>query len=378
MQSLIHEILESAPQPDRWENTLSAFEKTFDVTSSVMFSLHEFEKLRGNFVWGEFLRKKTPPHIVKALESGDGDQTAYLSLMRLPAQQPYSELTVFNVAKMEDLPPSNIRDFTDGFGIIMRVATVLNLKGPWMDTLFVQTTREGEADRFINDKRTEIIMPIMANSISLGRTLRALNQQYKASLAVLDRLGFGVFLVDYSGCVMETNKEAQRILDLGDGLSLSKDKRLKLNSADNNSELDTMISTANGLMRGEIKKPSSIISVPRPSNSYDYLITVNSLSDAESELEAGLKCAFVTVIDPSRKKPLSSEGLTALGHLTTAESAIVQFLVEGHRPSDIAERRDVSVNTIKSQLKDVSRKLRCKSQSDIIRVAAATRLPLED
>jgi len=97
-----------------------------------------------------------------------------------------------------------------------------------------------------------------------------------------------------------------------------------------------------------------------------------------SVIEAGLKCAFVTVIDPSRKKPLSSEGLTALGHLTTAESAIVQFLVEGHRPSDIAERRDVSVNTIKSQLKDVSRKLRCKSQSDIIRVAAATRLPLED
>jgi len=63
--------------------------------------------------------------------------------------------------------------------------------------------------------------------------------------------------------------------------------------------------------------------------------------------------------------------------LSEAENSVVDLLVQGLRPVDVAERRDVSLNTIKTQLKVVLQKLRCSTQSDIIRVAAATRVPID-
>ena len=216
----------------------------------------------------------------------------------------------------------------------------------------------------------------MANSVDLGRTLQALKSRYKASLSILDALGLGVFLVDETGCVIESNKEAKRILDLGDGLALTKSRQLKLHSSDRSKELEAIVNVANGLLKGDVKPGNNLLTAARPSGEYDYLISVRSLSDTRAELEKGLKCAFVTVIDPARQGVLSTEGMTALGQLSEAEGAIVDLLVQGFRPAEVADQRDVSLNTVKTQLKAISQKLRCSPQSDIIRTAAATRVPL--
>lgn len=155
-------------------------------------------------------------------------------------------------------------------------------------------------------------------------------------------------------------------------------KRIVLRSADKTSELEAMIIAANGPLRGEIEKGHSLLSAARPSGAYDFLVSVRPLSDSQAELEAGLKCAFVTVIDPDRKNILSAEGIATLGQLSDAESAVVDLLIQGFRPAEVADQRDVSLNTIKTQLRTISQKLRCSSQSDIIRISANTRMPIGD
>lgn len=379
MKNLVESILTCSTVPTNWDQALNTFNDTFQITASCMFSLHEFREHRLNFAWSRFFRQNMTPEVYEMMETGGdvGDLAGYQYLCQNPAQTLYDELTMFRVNSYSDLPPSNVRDFTEGWGVKMRVATALNKSGPWIDGLFCQHLNNAEWKAFVADHRTDVILPIMANSVALGRTLQALKTRYHASLSMLDALGLAVFLVDQTGCVIEHNTEAQRILDLRDGLTMTPAKHLKLHDHDRTKELETMVNTANGLLRGEIKAEHNLLTALRPSGHYDYLISVRALSDSNAELEMGLKCAFVTVIDPARKDALSSDGITALGQLTQAESDIVNLLIQGFRPADVAKQRDTSPNTIKTQLKVISQKLRCSSQSDIIRAAAATHIPLE-
>jgi len=344
-----------------------------------MFSVHEFEQHNINFAWSQYFRENLTPEDFHVMQSGRdvGDIPAYEHLFRNPACVFYEEREIFNVKRLEDLHHSNVRDITRRLGFYTRCGASLNKTGPWIDGFFCQHKTEAEVSGLIGDERLELILPIMANSVSLGRSFQALRSRFQAALSVLDAWGVGVFLVDATGCVVEHNKEAQHILDAKDGLELSKGKRLKLNSPDSTKELENMIVSANGLLLGELDVANSLLAADRPSELYDYLISVSPLEDNEGELEVGLKCAFVTVIDPNRKNALSAAGVTKLGQLTEGESQVVSLLIKGFRPLDVADQRNVSLNTVKTQLKSISQKLRCSTQADIIRIAAATNMPIE-
>ena len=219
-------------------------------------------------------------------------------------------------------------------------------------------------------------MPIVANSVSLGRTLQALRSRYKASLSVLDALGLAVFLIGSRGQIIEKNYEAQKILDADDGISMSREGKLKLIDTNKTKELEELIISSNDVSRLEkINRNKNIMSSPRKSNSYDYLISSYSLIDTKNEIEKDLNCAFVTIVDTDNNN-ISSSGIATLGQLTDAETGVVDLLIRGLKPKDVAEMRSVSLNTVKTQLKTIVQKLRCSTQSDIIRIAAITGLPI--
>ncbi len=202
---------------------------------------------------------------------GDGDDTpGYLSLFNNPAQKFYNEMQLFQVEAYADLPPSKVRDLTESWGFKMRIAAAFNKNGPWLDGIFCQCRTEAEWRGIVADKRMDICLPIMANTISLGRTLQALRMRYHASLSILDALGLAVLLVDATGNVIEHNKEAQRIIDMEDGLSLSASKRIKLCSPDKTNELEAMMNTANGLLIGNIGTVNTLMACERPSSLKNY------------------------------------------------------------------------------------------------------------
>lgn len=108
----------------------------------------------------------------------------------------------------------------------------------------------------------------------------------------------------------------------------------------------------------------------------DYLVSVQALSDGQGELEQGLQCAFMVVINPARKNMLTADSISTLCNLTDSETEIVKLIVQEVRPGEVAERRNVSPNMVKKQLRSIMQKMRCAHQADIIGVAAATRIPM--
>jgi len=130
--------------------------------------------------------------------------------------------------------------------------------------------------------------------------------------------------------------------------------------------------------KGEGQNSGKSFGMPSPGDARDVLISIAPLSDSAMELEAGLRCGFVLTIDPNKQRSLDAGGLALLGALTEAETNVAQGIVDGLRAKDIAEQRETSLHTVRGQIKSVASKLRCNSQADIIRLAAATRLPFTD
>jgi len=186
-----------------------------------------------------------------------------------------------------------------------------------------------------------------------------------------------VFLVGPKGDVIDYNAAAQDVLDADDGVSLDKAKRFRLTSEQQTQMLQDLVTGAHGVLDGDISAKQTVMGISRPSGAFDYLVSARSLSDTDGELETGFQCAFVTMIDPTQQDLLQSDGLAMMGELSDAEISVVDLLINGMRPTEVAERRDVSLNTVKSQLRSISEKLRCSTQSDIVRAAAASRLPIK-
>lgn len=380
MLDLINKALSISTDLGQLQPTLDSFCSEFDAAAASVFSIHSFEEAKAHVSWSLSTEKFLPPEVIDQVRSGgdSGDAAAYRILLSKPAQNLYDEVKdTFECQSVDDLPPSDLRAACIRHGLVRRAAGVLNPSGPWADGFFVQTSSDAQAERLRADNRTSMFMPILANGITLGRVFTQMRARYNAALSVLDMLGLGVFLIDKTGCVIEQNNEADRILSLDDGLSLGHDKRLRTLTPDGTVKLTKLVKDALGLMHTGDGKPAQAMSIVRPSGEYDLLASVRAMEDGTGELEKALKSAFVLVIDPTNVNRLNADGLIQLADLSEAEAAVAQFLVQGLKLSEIAEQRDVSVNTIRTQLQALTTKLRCTSQSDVIRVAAATRLPLK-
>lgn len=379
MKQLFNTILSAAADPELMEDALDAFCMEFGLESAAMATARDFDSLRIDLRWGGRMRRGETPRIVDlALSGGDAeDDPLYQRLLLAPPQRLMREIELLELERLKDLPPSRTRDACREDGIVERIGATLNRNGPWLDVFGVYTFREGEAEQLLRDRRPEIALPLFAHAVAMNRILDAMRRRFEGALTMLDRLGLGVFLADESGDVILSNAEAQRICDLRDGLTLTREKRLVAAAPEATVALASMIAHANRAAAAEEVAAAQRLSVSRPSGAHPLLVTVRPLLDHEGELQPGLRCAFVVVIDPARPGALSAEGLVTLAGLTPKESELARLLVAGYRLADAAERRGVSLDTARNQLKSLSAKLRCSGQADVIRLAAATRLPLD-
>ena len=377
MQYLVETILACAQRQDRWEPAIDALADEFDLFAAVLFKLHDFQTQRGGFYWSDRVRTGLPEAVRRQVEAGEDtdDHAAFAGLLQLPPLVPHDELSILGVNRVEDLPPSDIRAHANAAGVKVRIGTILNRNGPWADCLITHTKGPEDHIAFAHDPRFRMIAPLLAGTVTIGRVFDELRSRYNAALMALDHLGLGVFILDSAGRVVERNAGAQAILDQRDGIALASTGELRLADPEAQLALKQAVQTQSHPLEAGPDARLNMLTAPRPSGAFDFLISARALRDVDGEMARGFAGVFLTVIDPTRRDVLSADGLTELGALTDAESRITQMLVQGHKVLHISEQQEVSVETVRSHVKSVLRKLRCNSQGDVIRAAASTRLP---
>lgn len=202
----------------------------------------------------------------------------------------------------------------------------------------------------------------------IHREFIRLRVQEYAVYAMFDQLIIGLILLDTKSRPVYTNPTARSILKThpalktqGGKIATSKyEDVIKLenliSSAMNNNDIETMRGGVLGLHHPDSALPLLLLAIP-----------VSDLKVAfQSTVEGAHVALFIS--DPERSQPISADALVETFELTRAEAGVTVSLVNGLSPKEIANAKNVSLETVRSQLKAVYRKTCTSSQADLIRL----------
>jgi DNA-binding CsgD family transcriptional regulator len=108
--------------------------------------------------------------------------------------------------------------------------------------------------------------------------------------------------------------------------------------------------------------------VSRPSGRRSLALMVSPLLDAPPGSAAGEAVSVAFIGNPDTGPVTTTEVLEQLYSLTRAEAELVRMLSEGRSLEQVAAARGVTMNTVRSQLKQVFSKTDTKRQGELVRL----------
>jgi len=219
-----------------------------------------------------------------------------------------------------------------------------------------RTTGAGHADDATIEAMT-CLLPQVARALEVHRRLLEAGVRAGGLLHMLETLTLGALLLSDAGEIVAMNDEARRLCDGGGGLVAMRG-RLIARDPGVHRRLCALRREGGALMidpRGH--RPLSVVVAPLPRPAHETW-----LLDAPRRASAA-----VFMQDPTRSASLSEEVLATAYDLTPAEIDLARAMVAGASVAEHADRRGVSVNTVRTQLKRLRAKLDARTQADLVR-----------
>jgi DNA-binding CsgD family transcriptional regulator len=253
-----------------------------------------------------------------------------------------------------------------------RSAVRLCAHGGWRDSV-AAVYPEGRAGMSaVEQQGLSPLLPHMARALEIRRPFTLLKSRYQAILTMLDRLGIGVVVLLDDDQILLANSEAERILDVGDGLRRRADGKLGVAVGG-----EALFAALGGLRSGA-KPEGSTVYLGRGPLRDPYVVDVAAFREGGDELGAPVTGALVCIVDPEHRAVISTRGLAAVYGLTAAEAAVCALMSEGRSTQEIADIRGVALDTVKSQGKAVLRKTLCSSRIELVHRALSIAPPILD
>lgn len=264
----------------------------------------------------------------------------------------------------------------DRFGVFDRVGARLNPVNSWAAMISVYCDMRGPGMTADQQAVFEALLPHVAKAIEVNRPIRLLEARYNAVLEALDRIWIGVGVVTPDGRLVVRNATLAALCEAGDGIRVVPNGRLRALNPDTCAVLDRAVQHASATSRGNGSSPESIVTVPRRGRR-KLVLEICPLRDTDRGLGAGFAGAMIYAIDPEDVSSISTRGLQQLFGLSHAEAAVSELMAKGLSNTEIAERRNVSPETIKSQVASILTKTDTASRIEFLRLALHVNLPVE-
>ena len=213
----------------------------------------------------------------------------------------------------------------------------------------------------------ERFMPHLQRAISIHRRLEAVDLARTAAADALDRMTFGIIILDRDGKPIFVNRQSESVLAQGDGLLLLRDGLSASLPADA-AVLRRLVADACGTGGGRGLLPGGALHVARRAPRRALSVLVAPLRPRSFALADESPAAVVFVGDPERSVEGMGDVLRRLYGLTPAEAAVTVLLLEGLRTDQLAERLGITLFTARTHVKRVLSKVDARSQAELVRV----------
>ena len=220
----------------------------------------------------------------------------------------------------------------------------------------------------------KVLSPHLSRAFQMQRALEGAKLQRQGYSEALDRIGNAVVLLDKDGCICHFNKTADAILQKQSLLYL--DQFHVLHAFD--PEADRIMSkNMHALSSGETFAGPEVFAIKSRDMFDPYfalLLPFGSAQELIGEIGMFLQTkrpvAVLTLVDPARKRNPVIHILTGLYKMTPAEAELAQAMSQGDSLSDYAASRELSIHTVRNQLKMVFQKAGVNKQSELITLIA--------
>lgn len=207
------------------------------------------------------------------------------------------------------------------------------------------------------------LTPNLRQARDLRARVRNLGIERDASAQLLDRISVGAILADARGRVIRSNRIGSEILAQGDGLRNR--EGLEGASLTDTASLRRSIAVAAAASADPAARERLCLS--RPSGQRPWLVEVVRVErDTADGAAASAAAVTVLVSDGDQAGAPSPEALRCYYGLTAAEAELASLLAEGHSLEQASERRGVSRNTARGQLKRIFSKTRTNRQAELV------------
>lgn len=262
----------------------------------------------------------------------------------------------------------------ENFGLRHRIGVRLNGNRAWFDALTFQYPSDLSAAPESARVLLPQIAPHVAKATECGRMFRTLRNRYQAALAALDHVAIGLCVVTSRAEVVVQNQTASEILSNSSGLQRRSDGVLYCQS---NADLFAeAVRRCASTAAGSSGATEVLLATNAKNEGANLLLEVSPLNDQSGEIDKGLSAALVTIIDPTKTESLDTSRVALAWELSDAEAAVLHMLVRGDTNGEMADKRNVSVETVKSQVRSVYNKTGAHKRSGLIRLVARTSPPI--
>ncbi len=180
------------------------------------------------------------------------------------------------------------------------------------------------------------------------------------ALQALDGLPFGVLLTDRESKALFMNASARKICDGESGLYISPDKICCAHNKDENASLHRLIRGVADELESQ-QEGSYMLHISGSDGTRLTLLAVPVGSQAEQH-------GVALFIDSGGGFfEISAEAIKRVYRLTDSETELLLRLVQGDTLAEIAKHRDVTIHTVRAQLKSVFTKTGTQRQAGLIK-----------
>lgn len=185
--------------------------------------------------------------------------------------------------------------------------------------------------------------------------------------SIFEKTDRGVVLLDAKGAVVDANSPAREVLAHGSGLLL-RNGRFAFADAEVEARFDALLNSA-GKADGKANGKARVVaaSVKRPgSATCRVLVSPLVIEDGRSDVTAYL----VVIYGPASQRAISAEVLLELYGLTRAQADVARHLYAGLSVEETATQLKLSLNTVRTHLKQIFSKCEVQSQAELMHALA--------
>lgn len=219
------------------------------------------------------------------------------------------------------------------------------------------------------------LMPHLQQALDLRFRLSRAEREKSAYLEGLSGLNEATLLVDGRGRILFESPLATDLFVAGDGIAaMSGTLNFKDRAAAG--KLAASLASLSWSEGDKIDMGTRSFPARRSSGARPFIVSVRALSGAAPFADALLGAAAIVFIrDPETYTSLDADMLSQSYQLTPAETDLAVAFDLGASLTDIANRRGVSITTIRTQLYALMAKLGVNRQNDLVRLLRQYRQP---